>query len=495
MMSMSALEIAGLAVSYVTSRGPVQTLRDVDLRIAPGEIVGVVGESGSGKSTLAAAISGTLAPNASRDARTLSIAGADLASATADERRAIRRDRLGLISQNPITSMDPTRKIGRAFSDIGLDLAAAEAALQAVGLLETHRILHSFPHQLSGGMAQRVGIALAMARRPRLLVADEPTSALNANVARAVLERLVALARENDAALLMITHDLTVVREHCSRVLVMYRGEIVEQGAVEQVVSQPKAEYTKRLLAATSLRDAEPREPRPTSADIAVSISEANVEFVSGPPWDRTRRRALRDVSVEIRRGEILGVVGASGSGKSTLCRLMLGLQSPDSGSVLLRGRPLREERRRNRGSVQVVLQHPDWALNPSLRVGASIAEPLRVVGRPDRSETRTRVRATMERLALDPDLADRFPHELSGGQRQRASIARALIAKPELIVFDEAVSSLDVSVQAQVLREIAAVHRELGFTAVFVSHDAGAVAYVADRVIRMEDGCATEVT
>jgi peptide/nickel transport system ATP-binding protein len=483
-----ALEVTDLVVGYRTPRGESTILGGVSLAVEAGEVVGVVGESGSGKSTLVSAIIGTLAPNVTVSSGGITIRGRDMLTASLTARREVRRSELGVVTQNPITAMDPTRKIAKAFADLGVDDATARVALIDVGLLDADRVLASYPHQLSGGMAQRVGIALASVNGAAVIVADEPTSALDAEVGDAILGLMVATARASKAALLIVTHDLDVVRRFCDRALVMNAGIVVESGPSEEILTRPTHPYTKTLVDATANLVAQPRTRRETGEPL-IRLDDVDVAFVSGPAWRRHRSHALDGLSLSVHHGEMLGVVGASGSGKSTLCAVLLGLVTPTRGSASMAGKPLRRALREQRGAIQVVLQHPDWALNPSLKVGASIAEPLAVVEGISGSAARTRVADMMSRLELHPDLADRFPHELSGGQRQRASIARALIARPEFVVFDEAVSSLDVSVQAQVLREISRLHAELGFTAIFVSHDHQAVEYVSDRVVALADG------
>ncbi|QJU56344.1 ABC transporter ATP-binding protein (plasmid) [Herbiconiux sp. KACC 21604] len=462
----------------------------MSLDVEAGDIVGLVGESGSGKSTLASAVMGLLPANAFVTSGRVLVDGTDISHATPSAKRSLRRNQLGLIPQNPITSLDPTQKIRHSVKEVIDDAAVAAAMLQSVGFTDPQRVLGSYPHQLSGGMAQRVAIAMAVARRPVLLVADEPTSALDAHVADNVLSILTSQVKELGMSLLIVTHDLEIVRNHCARVAVMNRGSIVESGPTAQILRNPQHAYTKQLLTATQTLHAEERVVVDSvDAEPAIEIREATVTFTTGPPWAPVKKNAVENVSLTIDEGEMVGLVGPSGSGKTTITRLLLGLQKPKSGQVLMNGRPLMPPRKGTPGSVQVVLQHPDWALNPSLRVGTSIAEPLAIAGRTRKVEARTKVSDLMERMGLDPDLAERYPHELSGGQRQRASIARALIARPRLIVFDEAVSSLDVSVQAQVLRLIRDVQKELGFASLFVSHDLGAVAFISHRVVHMADG------
>jgi peptide/nickel transport system ATP-binding protein len=483
----TVVEISDLRVEYRTRDGFVKSLSGVDLNVTAGQVVGIVGESGSGKSTLASALIGTLAPNAVVTG-TVIVAGTPMLTAPLEARRRVRRDNLGVISQNPITSMDPTRTIGKAFADVGASVTEASAALKSVGLSDPGRLLSSYPHQLSGGMAQRVAIALAVIRHPKLLIADEPTSALDAEIADTVLEILVETARRQGAALVLVTHDLTIVERYCERVVVMKNGEVVESGRVADVLTNPEAEYTRALLGAMATLHGQPPRDKEPSGGPVITLEDVSVSFSSGPAWARVDKHVLNRFSLSINEGEMVGLVGPSGSGKTTISRMLLGLQRADTGAVLMDGRPLRSPRKGKPGAVQVVLQHPDWALNPSAKVGISIAEPLAITRGERGAAARRKVLALMTEMGLDESLADRYPHELSGGQRQRASIARALIAEPRLIVFDEAVSSLDVSVQAQVLRLIDSLRQQFRFSGLFVSHDRAAVEYISDRVIDLRN-------
>ncbi|NTW38760.1 MAG: ABC transporter ATP-binding protein, partial [Cellulomonadaceae bacterium] len=425
--------MSDLRVRYRTARGPVDSLRGVSLDVRAGEVLGVVGESGSGKSTLAAAMSGTL-PRSAEVTGAVVLAGTDLLTATASRRRALRSSSLGVVGQNPITSMDPTRRVARAFADLGIPHVRAVEALRGVGMGDPERVLRSHPHQLSGGMAQRVAIALATSRDPALMIADEPTSALDAQIADSVLTLLVEQARTRGAALLVVTHDLGVVERFCGRVAVMSHGEVVETGAVHDVLRAPSHPYTRSLLSATATLHGEERPVMPPRGRPVITLNDVSVAFQHGPPWRRSTKLAVDSFSLEIHEGEMVGLVGPSGAGKTTISRLLLGLQRADSGQVLIDGRPLRSPRRGAPGAVQVVLQHPEWALDPTIRVGASIAEPLAVVRGERGRGARSAVLAMMEQLGLEAALADRYPHEISGGQRQRASIARALIAEPKLV-------------------------------------------------------------
>lgn len=488
------LEIDNLSVDYATTRGPVRSLSGVSLTAKECDVIGVVGESGSGKSTLAAAIGGLLPHNATFPTGSVVVDGCSILDSSREDVREIRMETLGFIQQNPISALDPTRTVRRSMADVLANDADAASALKAVGLLNVEQVLRSYPHQLSGGMAQRVAIAMALARDPRVLVADEPTSALDPGVSETILELLIALSRDRDCALLIITHDLSIVGRWCDRVVVMKEGAIVEQGDTATVLAHPEHDYTQALLTATETLHSERSSAHPAqetgrSDAPIVSIENASVVYHSGPPWARVRKHAVEDVSLEIAVGEMVGLVGPSGSGKTTMSNLLLGLVRPDTGRVLIDGRPLLSPRQGEPGKVQVVLQHPEWALNPFLTIGSSVAEPLLISGARRGRALRANVDEYLDWVGLDPILAARYPHELSGGQRQRAAVARALISEPRLVVFDEAVSALDVSVQAQILKLIRRTQSEVGYAGLFISHDASAVAYVADRIVTMSDG------
>ncbi|MET7486544.1 ABC transporter ATP-binding protein [Streptomyces sp. NPDC005538] len=495
------LEIENLGVSFSTESGEVPAVRGVSLRVAPGETLALVGESGSGKSTVALAALGLLPGNA-RASGGVSVGGTDVVGAGEAELARLRGRTASMVFQEPATALDPLTRIGRQIAEVvrnHRDVSAKEAAAEAVELLrrvgipEPERRASAFPFQLSGGQRQRVVIAMAIANSPGLLVADEPTTALDVTVQAEILDLLRALAVDSGTGVLLVTHNMGVVADFADRVAVMLEGEIVETGTVEEVLLRPTHEYTRRLLAAvprlavtgTASAVREEGEGAPV-----VELRGVGVRFGRGP----RAVRALDEVSLTVRAGETVGLVGESGSGKSTAARVALGLVAPESGDVSLFGTDLRRARGRARrallAGVGVVLQDPVASLDARMSVGECVAEPLRVHRRGmGAAERRERVAEVLELVRLPGELARRGPRELSGGQRQRVSLARALVLAPRLLVADEPTSALDVSVQRTVLEVIAELQRELGFACLFVSHDLAVVQRFAGRVVVMRDG------
>ena len=499
----SILEIANLGVVFSTESGDVPAVRGVSLRVEPGETLALVGESGSGKSTVALAALGLLPGNA-RASGGVSVGGTDVVGASEAELARLRGRTASMVFQEPATALDPLTRIGKQIAevvrnhrDVSRQEAAAEAVelLRRVGIPEPERRASAFPFQLSGGQRQRVVIAMAIANSPGLLVADEPTTALDVTVQAEILDLLRALAADSGTGVLLVTHNMGVVADFADRVAVMLEGEIVETGAVEDVLLRPTHEYTRRLLAAV------PRLAVPGSGSGSVVGEEAegapvvelrdvSVQFGRGP----RAVRALEKVSLTVRAGETVGLVGESGSGKSTAARVALGLVAPESGGVSLFGADLRKARGRARrallAGVGVVLQDPVASLDARMSVAECVAEPLRVhrhgMGAGERRE---RVAEVLELVRLPRELARRGPRELSGGQRQRVSLARALVLEPRLLVADEPTSALDVSVQQTVLEVITELQAELGFACLFVSHDLAVVQQFAGRVVVMRGG------
>ncbi|MGW0835249.1 dipeptide ABC transporter ATP-binding protein [Streptomyces prunicolor] len=497
----SILEIANLGVTFSTESGDVPAVRGVSLRVAPGETLALVGESGSGKSTVALAALGLLPGNA-RASGGVSVGGTDVVGAGEAELARLRGRTASMVFQEPATALDPLTRIGKQIAevvrnhrDVSRQEAAAEAVelLRRVGIPEPERRASAFPFQLSGGQRQRVVIAMAIANSPGLLVADEPTTALDVTVQAEILDLLRALAVDSGTGVLLVTHNMGVVADFADRVAVMLEGEIVETGAVEDVLLRPTHEYTRRLLAAVPrLAVSEPvgaaREPAETAP--VVELRDVSVQFGRGP----RAVRALEEVSLTVRAGETVGLVGESGSGKSTAARVALGLVAPESGGVSLFGADLRKARGRARrallAGVGVVLQDPVASLDARMSVAECVAEPLRVHRRGmGAGERRERVAEVLELVRLPRELARRGPRELSGGQRQRVSLARALVLEPRLLVADEPTSALDVSVQQTVLEVITELQAELGFACLFVSHDLAVVQQFAGRVVVMRDG------
>jgi ABC-type glutathione transport system ATPase component len=495
------LEMENLGVVFSTESGEVPAVRGVSLRVAPGETLALVGESGSGKSTVALAALGLLPGNA-RASGGVWVGGTDVVGAGEAELSRLRGRTASMVFQEPATALDPLTRIGgqiaevvRNHRDVSRQEAATEALalLRRVGIPDPERRASAFPFQLSGGQRQRVVIAMAIANSPGLLVADEPTTALDVTVQAEILDLLRALAVDSGTGVLLVTHNMGVVADFADRVAVMLEGEVVETGAVEDVLVRPAHEYTRRLLAAVPrLAVREPVGAVPEEGDGApvVELRGVGVRFGRGP----RAVRALDDVSLTVRAGETVGLVGESGSGKSTAARVALGLVAPESGDVSLFGTDLRKARGRARrallAGVGVVLQDPVASLDARMSVAECVAEPLRVHRRGmGAAERRERIAEVLELVRLPRELARRGPRELSGGQRQRVSLARALVLEPRLLVADEPTSALDVSVQRTVLEVIAELQAELGFACLFVSHDLAVVQRFAGRVVVMRGG------
>ncbi|MFJ3759321.1 dipeptide ABC transporter ATP-binding protein [Streptomyces sp. NPDC090080] len=502
------LEIRGLSVSYRTRGGTVPAVRGVDLDIWPGQVTAVVGESGSGKSTTAHAVTRLLAANGTIDAGTVRFGRHDLAALSEAELRTVRGAQIGLVPQDPTVSLNPVKRIGEQVAEVlrvhGLAArraAAAEAVavLERAGLPDAAVRARQYPHELSGGMRQRALIAVAIAAKPRLIIADEPTSALDVTVQRVILDHLQHLTEASGTAILLVTHDLGVAADRSQRLVVMERGRVVEAGATAAVLADPQHEYTRKLLtAAPSLTTARPRTPVPAAPeDTTAPLVEARnlvKEFRLPRAGGEARTlRAVDDVSLTLRRGQTLALVGESGSGKSTTARLVLRLAEATSGLVLFdgtdvttaRGAEVRQLRRR----AQLVYQNPYVSLDPRFSVAEVITEPLRAFKVGDRAARLDRARELLDRVALPAAALERRPAELSGGQRQRVAIARALALSPDLVVCDEPVSALDVSVQAQVLDLLAELQADTGVAYLFISHDLAVVRQIAHQVAVMRAG------
>jgi peptide/nickel transport system ATP-binding protein len=492
------LTVEGLTVSVQTEAGLRPLISDLSFTLHKGETLAIAGESGSGKSITSLAIMGLLPPPAVRlTGGRIALGGTDLASLPEPQMRAIRGDRIAMIFQEPMTSLNPVMTIGtqlteaiRAHTPVSRSDARQQAlaALTAVRLSQPERRLRQYPHELSGGMRQRVMIAMALALRPEVLIADEPTTALDVTVQREVLDLLRDLQKEMGTAIILITHDMGVVAEMADRVIVLRDGRMVESAPVRTLFAAPQAQYTRDLLAAVPRLGTTPA--RPAKPDMPVArLTDVTVRFpLHGGLLNRVTHQvhAVEQVSLDIRRGETFALVGESGCGKSTIARAMVGLV-PHTGSIEIAGQPLTPATLPGlRRKVQMVFQDPAAALDPRCRVGDLIAEPLLIhrIGTP--ATRRARAADLMARVGLTPDQLDRYPHEFSGGQRQRICIARALALEPDLIIADESVSALDVSVQARVLSLLRKLQGDLGLAYLFISHDMAVVESLADRVAVM---------
>ncbi|MCF5632094.1 dipeptide ABC transporter ATP-binding protein, partial [Pseudomonas syringae] len=484
------IDIRHLSVAYRFDGQVNQAVRNVSFQVAKGETVAIVGESGSGKSTMANAILGLLPDNATITRGELQVDGHDLSHASEREKRRIRGSVIGLVPQDPMVSLNPTLRVGRQIAEALLQAhggryptvdADVLELLQHVGLDKPVLRARQYPHELSGGMRQRVLIAIALAGNPRLIIADEPTSALDVTVQRKILDHLQRLVAERGISLLIITHDLGVAADRADRVLVMNKGELVEHGTPEQILVNPGHAYTRALIAAAPAfgQRKSPVAPRPVLANDTPLLTLSNISKTYRLPYvkgEEAEFQALQDVSFKVFPGQTLAIVGESGSGKSTALRIALGLEKPTQGRVLLENRDITDlgwrEFRPLRRRIQLVQQNPFAALDPRFTLFESIVEPLVSFGLLKGRELEQAARQLIERVHLPVAYLDRLPRELSGGQRQRVAIARALALQPDLLLLDEPVSALDVSVQAQILDLLVELQAESGIAYVLVSHD-----------------------
>ncbi|MEU2617368.1 ABC transporter ATP-binding protein [Streptomyces sp. NPDC007157] len=482
---MSLVQVTDLTVEF----GDLRAVDGLSFELAAGAALALVGESGSGKSTVASALLGLHHGTGAKVGGTIQVAGTDVQSATDEELRRLRGAKAAMVFQDPLSSLDPYYAIGdqiaevyRVHTRVSRRAARARAVevLDRVGIPDAPRRSRSRPHEFSGGMRQRALIAMALACEPDLLIADEPTTALDVTVQAQILDLLHTLREETGMGLLLVTHDVGVAAESVDQVLVMRHGRVVEQGPVAAVLGAPAQPYTRELLSAVPRVDAV-RAPSQASEEVVLEASGLRREFGRG----KAAFAAVDDVSLTIHRGETLGIVGESGSGKTTLGRMLVGLLEPTAGEVRYEG----HARVGVRPAVQMVFQDPVSSLNPRRSVGESIADPLRARGVRDQGRIRGRVIELLERVGLEGAHYERYPHEFSGGQRQRVGIARALAADPRVIVCDEPVSALDVTTQAQVVALLGELQRELGLALVFVAHDLAVVRQVSDRVAVMRRG------
>jgi peptide/nickel transport system ATP-binding protein len=480
---MTVLEIRDYSLDYVTRDGTYHVLQDIDLAIAEGEVLGLVGESGSGKTSLAWAIMRHLPGNARELKGTLRLGDTDLRAANPRALGSIRGRRMSMVFQDPSTALNPTLTLGRQVSEVlvrhrGLSereaWREAERALEHVELRDIPALMKRHPHQASGGEKQRVVIATAFACRPELIVFDEPTTALDVITGARILELFARLREETGVAALYISHDLALVARVADRVAILEQGRIVEEAPADRIFRAPTRDYTRRLVAAV---------PRPDNRLVTDQPAPQRLLSAESIAVRYDRWTATRDVRLNLRRGEIMGVVGESGSGKSSVARALTGL-ADYSGTIALDGKSIDRMDRGYRRAVQIVFQHPDSSLNPRQTVQSILARPLKLYG----GDVRT-IPALLEAVRLPAHYARRYPHQLSGGEKQRVAIARAFAARPELVICDEITAPLDVSVQASVVELLLALRRQNGTAYLFITHDLNLVQQVAHRIAVMKAG------
>ena len=531
------LEVRGLEVSFTTPEGQVPAVRGVDFDVYPGETLAIVGESGSGKSTTAHAIINLLAGNGRVTGGEILFDGVDLTKVSKREMENLRGKSIGLVPQDPMQSLNPVWNIGFQVEETIRANGGAKGkrevrkraiqVLQEAGLQDAGSRLKQYPHEFSGGMRQRVLIGIALSGNPKLVIADEPTSALDVTVQRRILDHLETLTSQHGTAMILITHDLGLAAERAENMIVMNRGRIVEAGPALDLLQDPRHPYTQRLVAAapslvstriqSAVKRAEPISSITASGvtevvDLAHAAAEVqDTPELAGTPaiefrdvtkvfhlrkpsgFGTTEFAAVDDVSFSVARGTTLALVGESGSGKSTAAKLLLQLEQKTSGSILVDGVDTDGLSRKQvfdlRRKMQPVFQDPYASLDPLRNIGNTIAEPLVVHGIGTAASRRARVLEVLDQVAMPAKVVGRYPNELSGGQRQRVAIARALALKPDIVVLDEAVSALDVLVQAQVLNLLADLQAELGLTYLFITHDLAVVRVIADHVCVMRQG------
>ena len=533
------LEIVGLDVSFPSQRGTTYAVRDVSINVKPGEVLGVVGESGAGKSTIGNAVINLLEPPGKITNGKVLFQGENISSLDDKEMRNIRGQKIGMIFQDPLTSLNPLMTIGAQLLEtitkttklVG-DAVFKKAIelLEAVGIEQPEVRFFAYPHEFSGGMRQRVVIALALAGDPDLVIADEPTTALDVSIQEQILELIRVLCRERKLGVIIITHDIGVIANIADRVAVMYDGSVVETGKVHQILTAPKHQYTKSLIAAVPRGDIKFKrfksvdyieggkqsyksidvdqhwlgeKVRKNSTDKAIFIEGLNKEFViKKAVFERNRvyLKAVKDVSFSVEEGESFGLVGESGSGKSTIARLIVGLSKVDRGSIKIFGQDVANKRKDQKviaaqGDVQMIFQDPYSSLNARMRVQDIIAEPIRYYQTASSdSEALQIVGDLLDHVGLGSTAMLKYPHEFSGGQRQRISIARALASRPKILICDEPTSALDVSVQAHILNLLKDLQDELRLTMLFISHDLPVIRQMCDRVAVMRHGAICEI-
>ncbi|MET0316663.1 MAG: ABC transporter ATP-binding protein [Rhodococcus fascians] len=524
------LDIKNLEVSFQSNSGPVPAVRGVSLTVYPGQTVAIVGESGSGKSTTAHAIINLLPGTGKVTGGEILFDGKDLATAKEKDFVEVRGSQIGLVPQDPMSNLNPVWKIGfqieeaLAANNIAKGKAAKARAIELLdeaGLTDSAKRVNQYPHEFSGGMRQRALIAIGLSARPKLLIADEPTSALDVTVQRQILDHLEGLTKELGTAVLLITHDLGLAAERAEHLVVMSKGRIVESGPALEILQNPQHPYTKKLVAAAPSLASQRLKSSAVRKEIVEQAKEVAGEVVAeehdsafepakdtvlvvdhltkqfklrgGSPFKSTLFTAVKDVSFTVERGTTTAIVGESGSGKSTVAQMVLGLLEPTEGTVKFDGRDVAGLSNKDafafRRRVQPIFQNPYGSLDPMYSIFRTIEEPLRTHSVGTKKEREARVRDLLDKVSLPASVMRRFPNELSGGQRQRVAIARALALQPEVVICDEAVSALDVLVQAQILSLLNDLQAELGLTYLFITHDLAVVRQIADDVLVMRSG------
>lgn len=484
-MADKLLHVEDLNIEFHDHLVPETVVFDFDLDMDEGEIVGLVGESGSGKSMSALAIAGLLSRHDMRKKGSIVFEGKEILNCPRGELRELQGDEICMIFQEPLTSLDPVKKIGWQVEEslkIHTTLTPEERkkraleALADVELEDPERVYDSYPHELSGGMRQRVMIAAAMVGNPKLLIADEPTTALDVTVQSQIVELLKKINKEKKTAILFISHDLSLVSQLCQRVLVMQHGYVVEAGTAKQIFENPQKDYTKKLIAA--IPKCKEFEEDTEAGSNLVEVEDVCVSFTKRKGRKTETVDVLKHISMKIQSGEVLGLVGESGCGKSTLAKTIIGLLTPNQGTVVKKD-----------DNTQMIFQDPYGSLNPSKTVGFIMEEPLKNLTKMSKEERSALAKEMINMVGLSEEYLTRYPSELSGGQRQRVCIAASLMLKPKLIIADEPVSALDVTIQAEVLNLMTKLHKELGLSFLFISHDLRVVHQMCDRILVMKNG------